>query len=137
MKNWSGHCRLKSKRKHREISEMAFPSSSHDLRLIRVNEKVFRWRLALREINSVVVVYGPIVGHQGLQVTLRGWINVWAVFPLATNNKPHAITPSFARRMVEYGLGNGWKPEVRGAPFKIEWNGEEFSLAAPNSGGDT
>lgn len=108
---------------------MAFPSKTRGLRLITVNEAVFRWRFQASEWNSSLAVYGEASGAP-LQVTLRGWQDCWIVFPTPTLNSPTQIGPAFTRRAIEFALQNGWQPAGKGAPFPIEWDGATFLLLA-------
>lgn len=74
------------------------------------------------------MVYGPVPSHRALKVTLRGWTDVWVVFPYPSTNKPYSITPNFVRKAIEFGLAQGWTPDAKGTAFEIEWRDEEFCV---------
>lgn len=111
---------------------MAFPTVTHGLRRIAINEKTFRWRFKAREYGSVLWVYGE-TPRPPLRVIFPGFQDSWAIIFPNTSLPCTEIGPAFVRTAIEFGLKRGWTPDTQGAPFEIEWNGEAFRVVEKSS----
>ncbi len=106
---------------------MSYTKKSKDLRSIIVNDIKYRWRFSSGEMQSSLVVYGPISSRQKLSVALLEWRDEWLACPEPTNNDPKIIGPGFVRQAIEFGLTNGWHPETADSVIQLEWSNSQFA----------